>query len=156
MKTVNSVDSRVLSVFEAIAAILAEQKKIRKQIFVMGGGQQLIGKLEKKFGTDPRQWPPFDESHDYRVVYAIECADFVKIGLSIDGNDRLQQLQTGCPIRLKLLGQLPGSKRLEKSLHAYLADSNQHYEWFLKTERVMQVVEGIATGELEQFVTFLA
>src|SRR5262245_15810189 len=56
----------------------------------------------------------------------------IKIGYhgGIDANDRLRELQTGCPTRLTLLGTIPGGPETEADLHRQFAFAHEHGEWF--------------------------
>jgi hypothetical protein len=66
-------------------------------------------------------------------VYFIGRADgegLVKIGYSDDPQGRLGQLQTGSPVELALIDTVPGSLEREAELHAELAASRRHGEWF--------------------------
>lgn len=56
----------------------------------------------------------------------------VKIGISINIQRRIRQLQTGSPYDLKLMGWIePRNDRdLEKQLHQKYAPVNTHREWF--------------------------
>lgn len=54
----------------------------------------------------------------------------VKIGTSTDPVKRLNELQTGNPYKLKLLGVLPGSFMTEKALHEAFSDYKLEGEWF--------------------------
>lgn len=51
------------------------------------------------------------------MIYFIQMANFVKIGVSNNVNSRLKTLQTANPIKLKLLGTIPGNHKTEKTLH---------------------------------------
>jgi hypothetical protein len=56
----------------------------------------------------------------------------IKIGYhgGTDANDRLRELQTGCPTKLILLGTIPGEKETEADLHRRFAFAHAHGEWF--------------------------
>ena len=51
------------------------------------------------------------------MIYFIQQGKFVKIGYSSDPQKRLAGMQTSAPIKLKLLGTIPGSYKTEKTLH---------------------------------------
>lgn len=67
-----------------------------------------------------------------RWVYLIGSPDVrtVKIGVSDEPEARLEDLQTGSPVRLLLLWKTPGGQGLESALHAYFAPYRVHGEWF--------------------------
>ncbi len=56
----------------------------------------------------------------------------IKIGFT-DGEDalgRIDTLQTGSPVPIRLLGTIPGSMEDEKNLHRRFAGARVHGEWF--------------------------
>lgn len=66
------------------------------------------------------------------VVYAIGSpqSTLVKIGRSIDANERLGDIQRMSPVRLVLLWTTPGGSALESALHFRFKDRRSHGEWF--------------------------
>lgn len=68
------------------------------------------------------------------VIYfaQAESVGHIKIGFTegIDVNDRLQQLQPGCPVKMILLGTIPGGRETEADLHKRFAFAHVHGEWF--------------------------
>lgn len=73
------------------------------------------------------------------MVYFIEAvgAGLVKIGFT-DGNpeDRLKQLQTGCPHALRLRAAMHGDLNREKAMHQQFAHLRESGEWFRLTLEV--------------------
>lgn len=65
-------------------------------------------------------------------VYFIGGDDtaLIKIGYASNVARRLRALQTGSPVRLKVLSRFPGSQRVEKSIHRRFRDYRTHGEWF--------------------------
>ena len=65
-------------------------------------------------------------------VYAIQCHEFVKIGVANDVKKRLASLQSGCPYELTLLAQWHTSDagRVEDELHELLDKYRIRGEWF--------------------------
>ena len=59
------------------------------------------------------------------MIYFIVTDDlqFMKVGYSKAPEERLKALQTGCPLPLKILHTVPGTKNLEKKLHMEFASS---------------------------------
>ena len=57
----------------------------------------------------------------------------VKIGISVNVQRRIRQLQTGSPYELKLMGWIEhdNDRALEKQLHQKYASVNTHREWFV-------------------------
>lgn len=67
----------------------------------------------------------------------------VKIGFtSKDVKSRIQELQTGCPDKLTLLGTEPGDEQREASLHVQFADLRVNGEWFRPDVRLMRHIIG--------------
>lgn len=65
-------------------------------------------------------------------VIAADGSPLVKIGRAVDVPHRLQNLQSGSPVKLTLLGVFdgPDGRALEHSLHVELAAARRHGEWF--------------------------
>lgn len=64
------------------------------------------------------------------MIYFIKSKNHVKIGYSKNPEERLAELQTGNPIRLKLLATFPGDAKTEKGLHEAFAKYHWQGEWF--------------------------
>lgn len=68
------------------------------------------------------------------TVYVIgaDGVSLVKIGRAVNVAHRLQNLQSGSPVKLILLGVFEGrdGRVLERSLHTELAPARRHGEWF--------------------------
>ena len=87
--------------------------------------------------------------HVYFIVeddgdYHPESQSPIKVGISVDIDRRLKQLQTGNPDRLFILGWIPSSdyKELEKKLHRDLASKNIQGEWFrLNAYEVIELLQ---------------
>jgi hypothetical protein len=78
-------------------------------------------------------------------IYIIGCAEPLsyKVGFTTkDPRKRVKQLQTGCPVPLKLLGWYPGSLRQERELHEQLAEFRLTGEWFRLDERASEILRG--------------
>jgi hypothetical protein len=71
---------------------------------------------------------------DDQCVYFITDGEFIKIGVAVDPQKRLNGLQTGNPRQLRLLGTVPGGTSLERGLHACFQARHVHGEWFRLTE----------------------
>ncbi len=65
-------------------------------------------------------------------VYVIQATgtNRIKLGYSIQPEQRLKELQTGSPYKLKMLAQWPGTRYMESQLHRALAAYRQDGEWF--------------------------
>lgn len=67
-------------------------------------------------------------------VYFIAGAGLVKIGWSRDLWKRLDALQSGSPVELKILSAVPGDEDYEHELHERWAPLRRHGEWFELTK----------------------
>lgn len=80
------------------------------------------------------------------MIYFIACADAqaVKIGITKDYvyyvYKRLTVMQTGCPLRLELVGTEEGYKDEEAVLHARFAPARIHGEWYRMTDELRAYV----------------
>ena len=73
------------------------------------------------------------------TVYFISAGETeaIKIGFtSGDPLERMALLQTGCPLRLSLIGSVSGTTQNERSIHAELDAENLMGEWFKPAEPV--------------------
>ncbi len=68
------------------------------------------------------------------MIYFIQAegVGHIKIGFTdgIGAEGRLAELQVGSPVRLNLLGTLPGDKSTEMDLHRRFSFAHLHGEWF--------------------------
>lgn len=85
-----------------------------------------------------------------RYVYVIGQEDgqggyeYVKIGISSSPNARLNELQTGNPKRLSVLGHFNAgvmAGRLERLVHAALDTDRMQGEWFVFSSRTQALIE---------------
>lgn len=77
-------------------------------------------------------------------VYFITWGDSnpVKIGWSVEPEERLKAIQTGFPYELRIVGVMPGSRRrLEGEIHRKLKKHNIRGEWFEPVKEVMDLAE---------------
>ncbi|MFZ6755755.1 GIY-YIG nuclease family protein [Undibacterium sp. Ji50W] len=65
-----------------------------------------------------------------KVYFAQKSDGKIKIGSSINVEERLSQLKTGAGENLVLLYQIDGSTVREKLIHEILKDARVHGEWF--------------------------
>ena len=85
------------------------------------------------------------------MIYFIrdEATQHIKIGFTAgDGEDRLRDLQTGCPGQLVLLLQIDGSKQDETAWHDRFADARLRDpgEWFKPASSKRKSGPSWATG----------
>jgi len=78
-----------------------------------------------------------------RSVYIIQCAEFVKIGIADDVAQRLNTLQIGHPVKLKLVATFRTNDpfRMERELHNMLGPHHVRGEWFHLNDVVKAWVE---------------
>ena len=79
----------------------------------------------------------------------------VKIGISNDPFERLECLQIGSPIQLRIVGMMPGTRLMEKRLHDALAKHQAHGEWFKFDGDVKKVVKAICECDIDLLLTFI-
>jgi len=65
----------------------------------------------------------------------------IKIGVAQDPERRLEQIQRMSPVRLILLGAIPGGYEKERELHALFATARKHGEWFEPTPELRRYIE---------------
>ena len=73
--------------------------------------------------------------HNYNgnnYLYFIVCNnEFVKIGITNNLDNRIKEMQTGNPYKLKIGAYIPNiSKTLERKIHKMFSQYRQNGEWF--------------------------
>ncbi len=78
-------------------------------------------------------------------VYFIQDGDKgpIKIGFSTNLEARMAQLQTSTHRKLKLLGKVEGTQRLEHDIHRHLAAHRLEGEWFTPSSEVLETINQI-------------
>jgi hypothetical protein len=85
---------------------------------------------------------------DYPVVYFVQLQNEpdspIKIGTTTRNGlgGRLNNLQCGCPYKLKLLATLRGGVRTEQRLHRTFAADRVHGEWFNPSLALRALIDG--------------
>lgn len=76
----------------------------------------------------------------------------IKIGLAEDVEQRLKELQTGCPDDLRLIGRMDGNH--EKNLHQHFKQFWIRGEWFRPDVRIMAFIveHAESCGKVESLV----
>lgn len=78
------------------------------------------------------------------MIYFIRSYnEYVKIGTSIDPEDRKSSLQTANPKKLRIQAVLEGSYKTEKGLHDLFEKSRVRGEWFRYTEEIKWYIRAI-------------
>lgn len=82
-------------------------------------------------------------------VYFVQARDggAIKIGHTIDLEQRFRALQTGSPVDLVLLGSVEGDGKLEKELHYDLRADRVRGEWFRPSEAVLARMAQLGVAE---------
>lgn len=68
----------------------------------------------------------------------------IKIGVSVAPEARLKGIQTGSPIRLRILATTPGDVETEAAYHARFAGCRVQGEWFERTPELIAEIERLA------------
>lgn len=71
----------------------------------------------------------------------------VKIGYSADPQSRLVRLQAGNPLRVEIIGKIPGDYKTERSLHEQFAHLKMAGEWFRDEAGVISAYFAEAFGQ---------
>lgn len=75
-------------------------------------------------------------------MYFIQGVDGgpIKIGVSLDPEERLRSLQTASPVRLRIIGLVRGGPSVEGAFHDRLARHRLHGEWFVDAPEVLAAI----------------
>lgn len=73
------------------------------------------------------------------VVYFIACGDLIKIGTSVDAEQRIKQMQL--PPSAALLGTIQGDRAVERQIHSQFAHLRHNgTEWFTRTPELERFI----------------
>lgn len=79
------------------------------------------------------------------LVYFVRATTMglIKIGATLDVNDRLQSLQVGSPDKLVLMGAIYDKEAfdIERRLHARFTAHRSHGEWFRPCAELLDLIE---------------
>jgi hypothetical protein len=78
-----------------------------------------------------------------KVVYFLECQDFIKIGVASSLKHRISGFNTVSPYPLVVLAVVSGDMRTEKLLHRRFASARHKGEWFRKTPELLAFIDQI-------------
>lgn len=84
-----------------------------------------------------------------RYVYFLRRIDKtgpVKIGCSVKPETRLNEFSAWSPYPLEIAASVPGSFELEDNLHDCFFDLHSHYEWFLGSPRIDDLIDKLNAG----------
>lgn len=81
----------------------------------------------------------------YGFVYFVQGKKtrLVKIGFSTNADRRLDDLQSGSPDTLRMLGMAPGSRLAERRLHEVFQDHRVHGEWFKPSSELLSLAASL-------------
>jgi len=74
------------------------------------------------------------------MIYFIQHTDFIKIGYTKEIHKRLNQLQVSCPVKLKVLGLIPGTFDDESNYHNMFNHIHSHGEWFSANQELIDFI----------------
>jgi len=77
------------------------------------------------------------------AVYFIRSGDYIKIGVATNPHQRMRDLQTGNPIKLEIMGAIPGSFEMETELHRQFSENRTEGEWFTVDNRIEDFITSI-------------
>lgn len=102
-----------------------------------------------KFGEEAGSTPPQRAVSD-AVIYFLQAGENgpVKIGVTVDLERRITQLQTGCSAPLRVLGTIPGGRTEEAAIHRRLASFAMEGEWLRPDPSVFSHVEDLLSGRV--------
>lgn len=76
-----------------------------------------------------------NNSNNIYIYFILDTDNNVlKIGISNNPSYRLNQIVTGNPFELSIIGKIKGSNKEEKYLHNYFKEFNKKNEWFFYNE----------------------
>lgn len=89
----------------------------------------------------------------YLYVIGEPGSTTVKIGMTIDPTERLQQIQRMSPLKIEVLWARPASYSLERALHRHFAAQRSHGEWFTFEADPVTLIQAAIEGDLEEAAT---
>jgi len=76
------------------------------------------------------------------MIYFVEFNDYVKIGFSHKNvKNRISQIQTSLPFKLKALLIINGDRKFEKELHFKFRNTRKNGEWFLLDKDMLDYID---------------
>ena len=98
---------------------------------------------------EPYACSPYTEGHPSKaeqLVYFIEGASLIKIGISQYPEERMKTLQDMSPVPLRLLATCKGGPRREAELHRQFSQDRRQGEWFEQSRELQEVIEQCKTS----------
>jgi len=81
------------------------------------------------------------DAEGYIYFLLAEDTGLVKIGFTVDPGRRIRALQTSSPVKLTLLGKVPGDRWREERFHLVFRDLREHGEWFRLEGKLKEFIE---------------
>ena len=81
-----------------------------------------------------------------KYLYFIRCGRFVKIGVSKNVKDRIQDIQTHAPEPLELIACFPSMGNRELEFHKLFSHLRSSGEWFSYTDEIKKTIESLANS----------
>jgi hypothetical protein len=88
------------------------------------------------------------------AIYFARCGERIKIGFSARATVRVRGLQTASADPISLLGVMPGSRAVERSLHEKFRALHIRGEWFRAAPRLLQYIERVAPLSQDIMATY--
>lgn len=82
-----------------------------------------------------------------QYVYFVRGGSKVKIGTAKNPRKRIASLQCGSPIRLCLIGYVPGGSNLEKEFHERWKHQHAWGEWFNGSRELTAFIKEVCNGK---------
>lgn len=118
---------------------------------------QLAGKWQRKKFSG-RYFVGEFGAHHYTHVYAVQPigGGNIKFGQALNVKSRFSGIQTGSPVRLRLLGSVYVPEPVEAEIHDHLKEHRSHGEWFFDNPLVLKIAGLIAAGDAKGLVVELS
>ena len=85
--------------------------------------------------------------HVYFIGTKAEKCERVKIGFALDPDQRIKEIQTGNPEKLRVLAKVEGGAELEREYHRRFSDQRRHGEWFFINSDILAEIDRLNGSE---------
>jgi hypothetical protein len=109
---------------------------------VKAGAMQWKMEKCKPYATSPDEIKHASEKID-SLVYFIEGADKIKIGVAQHPESRLETLQAGSPVPLRVLAVCRGGYKRERELHSRVCELHSHGEWYFASPELYSYISEV-------------
>lgn len=103
----------------------------------------------------PKSDPDFLSDKNYlerpHCIYFLEGAGMIKIGRARNLTQRIRAIQTMSPVRLRLIGSMPGDGNDEREIHRKFSHLRGHGEWFRASQ---EIYDFVMKYSFERWVTY--